>query len=145
MRASVSVSIAIEAALYAYNIAPGFGRHFALENLAFFDAARALEIRKQEAAKIRTDVLARITGTDKDPEAVKRARKNAEHACVAAGRAKYCKFLKTTKKEAVGKSIFKFIPNSKMLDIVENRYTEESVIHTYEEGTTEETKVIVTQ
>ena len=82
-----SGTIAIEAALYAYNIAPGFGRHFALENLAFFDAARALEIRKQEAAKIRTDVLARITGTDKDPEAVKRARKNAEHACVAAGRA----------------------------------------------------------
>lgn len=58
---------------------------------------------------------------------------------------KYCKFLKTTKKEAVGKSIFKFIPNSKMLDIVENRYTEESVIHTYEEGTTEETKVIVSR
>ena len=58
---------------------------------------------------------------------------------------KYCKFLKTTKKKAVGKSIFKFIPNSKMLDIVENRYTEESVIHTYEEGTTEETKVIVSR
>ena len=82
-----SGTVAVEAALYAYNVAPGFGRRFALENLAFFDSARAGEIRKREAAKIRPDAEARITGTDIDPEAVERSRANAERACVTAGRA----------------------------------------------------------
>ena len=80
-------TIATEAALYAYNVAPGFGRHFALENLPIYNQEQAVEIRKQEAAKIRPDAMARITGTDIDPEAVKRSQKNAEHACVTAGRA----------------------------------------------------------
>ncbi|MGI5172712.1 class I SAM-dependent RNA methyltransferase [Treponema sp. OMZ 840] len=82
-----SGTIAIEAALYAYNIPPGFGRRFALENLRFFDPPRADEIKKREAAKIRPEVTARITGTDIDPDAVERARANAERACVSAGRA----------------------------------------------------------
>lgn len=82
-----SGTIAIEAALYAYNVAPGFGRRFALESLPIFDRQRAAEIKKQEAAKIRTDVEVRITGSDIDPAAVARAKKNAEYACVTAGRA----------------------------------------------------------
>lgn len=82
-----SGTIAIEAALYAYNVAPGFGRRFALENLAVYDVRRAAEIRRQEAEKIRTDVTVRITGSDIDPAAVERARRNAEYACVTAGRA----------------------------------------------------------
>lgn len=82
-----SGTILIEAALYAYNIAPGFGRHFALENLKIFDSQKALEIKKKEAALIRPDCVAHITGTDIDPEALDFARLNAEHACVMAGRA----------------------------------------------------------
>lgn len=82
-----SGTLPIEAALYAYNVAPGLGRHFALENLAIYNADRALEIRKEEASKIRTDVEVRITGSDIDPAAVERSKKNAEHACVMAGRA----------------------------------------------------------
>ncbi len=82
-----SGTIAIEAALYAYDIAPGFGRRFALEKTALFDPSRADEIRKREAAKIRPDAQARITGTDIDPAAVERARANAERACTAAGKA----------------------------------------------------------
>lgn len=82
-----SGTIAIEAALYAYNVAPGLGRRFAYENLSIYDSRRAEEIKKQEASKIRTDVECRITGSDKDPAAVERARLNAEHACVMAGRA----------------------------------------------------------
>ena len=82
-----SGTIATEAALYAYNVAPGFGRHFALENLAIFDRTQADEIRCKEAEKIRPDVKARITGSDIDPMAIERSRKNAEHACVTAGRA----------------------------------------------------------
>ena len=77
----------IEAALYAYNVAPGFGRRFALENLPIFNSRRALELKRAEAEKIRTDVEVRITGTDIDPQAIERARANAEHACVMAGRA----------------------------------------------------------
>ena len=38
-----SGTIACEAMLYAYNVAPGFGRRFALENLSIYDANRALE------------------------------------------------------------------------------------------------------
>lgn len=82
-----SGTIAIEAALYAYNVAPGFGRRFALENLPIFNAARAEEIKAREAGQIRTDVEVRITGSDIDDKAVSRAKQNAEHACVMAGRA----------------------------------------------------------
>lgn len=84
---SGSGTIAIEAALYAFNVAPGFGRRFALENLPIFNPSRAREIRIEEASKIRTDVEVRITGTDVDPGAVQRATSNAEHALVMAGRA----------------------------------------------------------
>ncbi len=82
-----SGTLPIEASLYAFNVAPGLGRRFALENLPIFNKERALEIKKAETAKIRTDVEVRITGTDIDPSAVERARINAEHACVMAGRA----------------------------------------------------------
>ncbi|MBQ0039220.1 MAG: class I SAM-dependent RNA methyltransferase [Treponema sp.] len=82
-----SGTIAIEAALYAHNIAPGLGRRFAYENLVIYNQQRALEIKKEEASKIRTDVECRITGSDIDPAAVERSRLNAEHACVMAGRA----------------------------------------------------------
>lgn len=82
-----SGTIAIEANLYAHNIAPGFGRRFAYENLSFYNKDLALETVKAEAEKIRTDVECRITGSDKDRAAVERAIINAEHSCVAAGRA----------------------------------------------------------
>lgn len=82
-----SGTIAIEAALYAHNIAPGFGRRFALENLLIYNKDRAVKIRRAEAENIRTDVETRITGSDIDSAAVERAKLNAEHACVAAGRA----------------------------------------------------------
>ncbi len=82
-----SGTIPIEACLYAHNVAPGLGRHFAYENLAIYNQQKALEIKKIEASKIRTDVECRITGSDINPEAVERAKLNAEHACVTAGRA----------------------------------------------------------
>ncbi len=82
-----SGTIPIEATLYAFNVAPGFGRRFALENLSIYNEKRALEIRSQEASKIRTDVEVRITGSDIDTKAIERAQKNAEYACVMAGRA----------------------------------------------------------
>ena len=80
-------TIACEALLYAHNVAPGFGRRFALENLSVFNPERAQQIRCTEAEKIRPDCIARITGTDIDMEAVLRSRANAERAGVTAGRA----------------------------------------------------------
>lgn len=82
-----SGTIAIEATLYAFNVAPGFGRRFAIENLPFYNEKRALEIKQKEAEQIRTDVEVRITGSDIDDKAVARSQKNAEYACVMAGRA----------------------------------------------------------
>lgn len=82
-----SGTIAIEATLYAFNVAPGFGRRFALENLPIYNEERAQQIRDEEASKIRTDVEVRITGSDIDNAAVERSKKNAEYACVMAGRA----------------------------------------------------------
>ena len=82
-----SGTIAIEATLYAFNVAPGFGRRFALENLPIYNKESPDRIRQEEAEKIRTDVEVRITGSDIDEKAVERAKKNAEYACVMAGRA----------------------------------------------------------
>ena len=82
-----SGTIVTEAVLYAHDVAPGLGRHFAYENLALYSPQADTRIRKDCAAKIRTDVLCRITGSDIDPAAVAKARINAEHACVMAGRA----------------------------------------------------------
>ncbi len=82
-----SGTIAIEATLFAHNVAPGLGRHFSYENLSIYNQQMALDTRKEEASKIRTDVETRITGSDIDPAQVERAKLNAEHACVMAGRA----------------------------------------------------------
>ncbi|MCQ2588300.1 MAG: class I SAM-dependent RNA methyltransferase [Treponema sp.] len=82
-----SGTLAIEATLYAFNVAPGLGRRFAIENLPFFNQQRALEIKQKEAEQIRTDVEVRITGSDIDDKAVARSKQNAEYACVMAGRA----------------------------------------------------------
>ena len=82
-----SGTIPIEATLYAYNVAPGLGRHFAYENLAIYDSQKAQQVQLEEVAKIRTDVQCKITGSDINPAAVDLARVNAEHACVTAGRA----------------------------------------------------------
>lgn len=58
---------------------------------------------------------------------------------------KYCDFFNTTKESVIGKSILNIIPNSKMLDIVREKYTDESVIHAYIAGKPQGEKVIVSR
>lgn len=86
-----SGTIPIEAMLYAHNIAPGFNREFALENLNIFDCGEGRKIieeeRKKAALAIRTDCLVRVTGSDIDENILISARGNAERACAIAGRA----------------------------------------------------------
>lgn len=82
-----SGTFCIEATLYAFNVAPGLGRRFAIENLPIFNQSLYEQVKQEEAEKIRTDVEVRITGSDIDAKAIERAKKNAEYACVMAGRA----------------------------------------------------------
>ena len=58
---------------------------------------------------------------------------------------KYCNFLGTTEENALGKSIFNIIPNSKMLEVMEKRYCEECVIQTYILGIEKEGSAIVSR
>lgn len=58
---------------------------------------------------------------------------------------KYCNFLGTTEENALGKSIFNIIPNSKMLEVMEKRYCEECVIQTYVLGVEKEGSAIVSR
>lgn len=86
-----SGTIPIEAVLYAYNIAPGLGRRFGLEDLAPYQGENALSLISKEketaALAIKTDCLVRVTGSDIDQKILLSAQGNAERACSIAGRA----------------------------------------------------------
>ncbi|MDR1835904.1 MAG: sigma 54-interacting transcriptional regulator [Fusobacteriaceae bacterium] len=57
----------------------------------------------------------------------------------------YCNFFGKKKEEVIGKTILNIIPNSKMIDIVQNHYREFGVVHTYVAGTSKERKIIVSR
>lgn len=78
-----SGSIAIEAALYAQDRAPGLLRHFALESLPFAERTSLRPEREAAEAAVRKDVAVRIHASDADPAALAGARRNAERAGVA--------------------------------------------------------------
>jgi len=82
-----SGTIAIEAALFAMDRAPGLGRAFALEGLPFaIEGTRSVSDEIEAAkARVRRDADFRILATDADPRALESARANAAHAGVAAG------------------------------------------------------------
>jgi putative N6-adenine-specific DNA methylase len=84
-----SGTIAVEAALFAMDRAPGLGRAFALEDMPFaLGEGRGTPVAAEtEAAKarVRRDAEFRIIGSDADPRALEAARANAGRAGVAAG------------------------------------------------------------
>lgn len=75
-----SGTFAIEAALYAWDAAPGLGRRFALSELAFGDRTVEATVRSELAAKVNFGNIIRIAGSDVDARAVSIARSNAERA-----------------------------------------------------------------
>lgn len=77
-----SGSIAIEAALYATDRAPGLVRHFAFETMPFCDARSVAAEREAAEAAVRRDVRVRILATDSDAAAIEAARSNARRAGV---------------------------------------------------------------
>jgi putative N6-adenine-specific DNA methylase len=83
-----SGTIAIEAALYAWDQAPGLGRSFALSDLAIADKKLEAELRGELAAKADYTRTLRIYGSDADEGAVTLARANLRRALngrIAAG------------------------------------------------------------
>ena len=79
-----SGTLAIEAALIGLNRAPGLSRDdFGFMHLKGFDRRAWEELRAQAEKVSREKLPGRIIATDRDPEAVAAARKNAEKAGVA--------------------------------------------------------------
>jgi putative N6-adenine-specific DNA methylase len=71
-----SGTVAIEAALYAYNIAPGLARSFQIDNLLIANKEVENSVRAELKKQIDTSYDVRITGSDSDNGAVQIAKKN---------------------------------------------------------------------
>ena len=80
-----SGTIAIEAAMYAWDIAPGMGRHFAIERLPFSDKAVEKRIRDEFLGKPDFSRLVRIAGSDQDAASVAAAKENLNRALLLSG------------------------------------------------------------
>jgi putative N6-adenine-specific DNA methylase len=90
-----SGTIAIEAAMYAWDMAPGIGRNFALDDLLIGERRVAEALRKEYAARIDVTRTIRICGSDTDEKAVALAKTNAGSAlrlCRTAGEARAPEF-----------------------------------------------------
>ncbi|MDR1470330.1 MAG: class I SAM-dependent RNA methyltransferase [Spirochaetaceae bacterium] len=69
-------TIAIEAAMFAWDMAPGVGRKFAIADLVIADDTIERTIRKELLARVDFSRRIRIGGSDSDPAAVEAARAN---------------------------------------------------------------------
>jgi len=78
-----SGTIAIEAALFALDFAPGLQRRFALEAMPFASAKKIQTLRSSFESRIRQDVDVEIAASDIDPGALEAARQNAYDAGVS--------------------------------------------------------------
>ena len=75
-----SGTIAVEAAMYAWDIAPGLGRRFALEQLLIADRGVERNVREDLLSKVDFTRAVRIGGSDSDATAVSAANANMERA-----------------------------------------------------------------
>lgn len=78
-------TIAIEAAMIAFGMAPGASRPFGLEKLLDHDqrlwaTLRAEAVRSAQAARRTDGAMPRVAASDLDPRAVEQTRRNAERA-----------------------------------------------------------------
>jgi putative N6-adenine-specific DNA methylase len=72
-----SGTILIEAAMYAWDMAPGLGRRFAIEDLLIADGGIEQAVREEFRGKIDFTRLVRIAGSDEDARSVSIAASNA--------------------------------------------------------------------
>ncbi|QQO11306.1 class I SAM-dependent RNA methyltransferase [Breznakiella homolactica] len=75
-----SGTIAIEAAMYAWDMAPCIGREFSISRLSVGDAGTEAAVREELLRKIDFSRTIRISGSDADPRAVSIARSNIQRA-----------------------------------------------------------------
>ncbi|MDR0375569.1 MAG: class I SAM-dependent RNA methyltransferase [Treponema sp.] len=75
-----SGTIAIEAALYAWNAAPCMTRTFAVSGLAFHDAALEKKTREELLTKVDVNHVIRVYGSDADARSVSIAKSNINRA-----------------------------------------------------------------
>jgi len=75
-----SGTIAVEAAMYAWDIAPGLGRHFALEQLGLANRGIERKVREDLLSRVDFSRLVRIGGSDTDAGAITAAKFNLERA-----------------------------------------------------------------
>ncbi|MDR3325387.1 MAG: class I SAM-dependent RNA methyltransferase [Spirochaetaceae bacterium] len=72
-----SGTIALEAALYAFDIAPGLARRFAIDRTALADGKIEEAVRSGYRERIDLSRVVRISGSDKDNAAIELAKQNA--------------------------------------------------------------------
>ncbi|MDR2631648.1 MAG: class I SAM-dependent RNA methyltransferase [Spirochaetaceae bacterium] len=75
-----SGTIPLEGAIYAWDMAPGIGRSFALSGLSLADRALERVIREELLAKVNFENTIRIYGSDADSRAVSQAKSNLVRA-----------------------------------------------------------------
>jgi putative N6-adenine-specific DNA methylase len=73
-----SGTIAIEAAMYAWDMAPGMARHFALERLTLGDRKTEVQVRDELFSRIDFSRQIRISGSDADAQTGELAQRNME-------------------------------------------------------------------
>jgi putative N6-adenine-specific DNA methylase len=71
-----SGTILIEAAMYAWDMAPGLGRHFAVEDMLIADVKVEQQVREEFRGKIDFSRIIRIAGSDEDTRSVSIAYSN---------------------------------------------------------------------
>jgi len=72
-----SGTILIEAAMYAWDMSPGLGRHFAIEDMLIADTKTEQAVRDEFRSKIDFSRLVRIAGSDEELRSVSIAASNA--------------------------------------------------------------------
>jgi len=79
-----SGTIAVEAAMYAWDIAPGLGRHFTIEQLLLADKAVMRSVREELLSKDDFSRLVSVAASDTDNGSVAAAKANMERAIALA-------------------------------------------------------------
>ncbi|MDR0589532.1 MAG: class I SAM-dependent RNA methyltransferase [Spirochaetaceae bacterium] len=75
-----SGTIPLEGVIYAWDMAPGIGRSFALSDLILGDRTLEKAIREELLARVNFENTIRIYGSDADPRAVSQAKSNLVRA-----------------------------------------------------------------
>jgi putative N6-adenine-specific DNA methylase len=76
-----SGTILIEAAMYAWDMAPGLGRRFAIEDMLIADGKKEQAARDDFRGRIDFNRVIRIAGSDSDPHSVSIASSNIARLC----------------------------------------------------------------